>query len=84
MIPKINDLMEMAALLNERYEKTDMSNVVIEFTVSKEMLKRVNEEMFYRNGGNSTFGTPPPSDEVVVNIGKYCFRYVKEEESEEK
>lgn len=78
MIPNLNDLFEMASLLNERYEKTDMSNVVIEFTVSEGMLKKINEEMYYRNGGKSLGGLKN-SDEVVVNIGKYSFRYVKEE-----
>ena len=84
MIPKLTDLVEMMQALDEHYEKEDFSNVVIEFTVDEKTLKKVNEEMFYRNRGNGVIhGTPPTSDEVVVNIGKYCFRYVAEK-SEEK
>lgn len=85
MIPRLNDFMEMASLLNETYSGTDMSNVVIEFSVSNGILQKINEELFYRNNGdNMVYGKPTPTDVVEINIGPIRFRCVEEKnESQE-
>ena len=85
MIPRLTDFMEMASLLNETYSGTDMSNVVIEFSVGNGILQKINEELFYRNNaGNMVYGNPEPTDEILINIGNIKFRCVEEEkESQE-
>ena len=85
MIPRINDFIEMASVLNESYSGTDLSNVVIEFSVSNGILQKINEELFYRNNQNNmVFGKPVPTDEININIGNIRFRCVEEKnESQE-
>ena len=79
MIPRLNDFIEMASLLNEVYSGTDMSNVVIEFSVSNGILQKINEELFYRNNsGNMVYGKPEPTDELEINVGDIRFRCVEE------
>lgn len=79
MIPRLNDFIEMAGVINESYSGTDLSNVVIEFSVSNGILQKINEELFYRNNaGNMVFGNPEPTDEININIGNIKFRCVEE------
>ena len=78
MIPRLNDFIEMATLINESYSGTDLSNVVIEFSVSNGILQKINEELFYRNNsGNMVYGKPEPTDEININIGNVKFRCVE-------
>jgi hypothetical protein len=85
MIPRLNDFIERASVLEEVYSGTDMNNVTIEFSVSKGILQKINEELFYRNNaGNMVYGNPEPTDEILINIGNIKFRCVEEEkESQE-
>ena len=79
MIPRLNDFLEMAALFDEKYSDVDLSNVVIEFSVSNGILQKINEELFYKNNGtNMVYGNPEPTDIVEVNIGPVRFRCVEE------
>lgn len=77
--------MEMAALFDESYSGVDLSNVVIEFSVSKGILQKINEELFYKNNaGNMVYGNPEPTDVVEINIGPVKFRCIEEKsESQE-
>ena len=78
MIPRLNDFIEMATLINESYSGTDLSNVVIEFSVSNGILQKINEELFYRNNsGNMVYGKPEPTDEININIGNVKVRCVE-------
>jgi hypothetical protein len=85
MIPRLNDFIEMASVLEETYSGMDLSNMVIEFSVSKGILQKINEELFYRNNaGNMVYGNPEPTDEININIGNIRFRCVEEKnESQE-
>lgn len=79
MIPRLNDFIEMAAVLEENYSGTDLSNMVVEFSVSKGILQKINEELFYRNNsGSMVFGNPEPTDEIYINIGNVKFRCIEE------
>ena len=44
MIPRLNDFIEMASVLEETYSGMDLNNMVIEFSVSKGILQKINEE----------------------------------------
>lgn len=80
MIPRISDFIEMAGLMSEHYSGTDLGNVTIEFKVSKGMLQKINEELFYRNNSDKlVYGKPVPTDEVIVNINNIRFRCIEEE-----
>ncbi len=82
MIPRLNDFIEMASVINESYSGMDLSNVVIEFSVSNGVLQKINEELFYRNNaGNMVYGNPEPTDEININIGNIRFRCVEEREN---
>lgn len=83
MIPRITDFIEMANLFEESYSGTDLSNVTIEFVVSKGILQKINEELFFRNNaGKLVYGNPDPTDEIIVNIENIRFRCVEEKENE--
>ena len=82
MIPRLNDFKEMASLLNEVYSGTDMSNVVVEFSLSDGILQKINEELFYRkNSTGIVYGKPEPTDEIDINIGDIRFRCVREKDN---
>ena len=82
MIPRLNDFIEMASIINESYSGMDLSNVVIEFSVSNGVLQKINEELFYRNNaGNMVYGNPEPTDEININIGNIRFRCIEEREN---
>ena len=82
MIPRLNDFIEMASVINESYSGMDLSNVVIEFSVSNGVLQKINEELFYRNNaGNMVYGNPEPTDEININIGNIRFRCIEEREN---
>lgn len=85
MIPRLNDFIEIAGILEESYSGNDLSNMVIEFSVSNGILQKINEELFYRNNsGNMVYGKPVPTDEININIGNIRFRCVEEKnESQE-
>jgi hypothetical protein len=78
MIPRLNDFIEIAGILEESYSGNDLSNMVIEFSVSNGILQKINEELFYRNNsGNMVYGKPVPTDEININIGNIRFRCVE-------
>lgn len=84
MIPRLNDFIEMANLLEEAYSGTDLNNMTIEFTVSNGILQKINEELYYRNSAGSLVrGNPEPTDEIVVKIGNITFRCVEEENEDQ-
>lgn len=82
MIPKINELNEIAAFFIEKYKAENLSNVSVVFLVNAREMKKVNEELFYRGGGQ---GTPPEiSDEIIVNgPDGLQFRFEEKEAPEE-
>lgn len=83
MIPRLNDFIEMAGLLEETYSGTDLSNMTIEFTVSKGILQKINEELYFRNtAGSLVRGTPEETDEIVVKLGNVTFRCIEEEKED--
>ena len=84
MIPRINDFIEIAGLIEGAYSGTDITNMTIEFSVSKGILQKINEELFFRNNSeNLVYGKPVPADEIVVNIGDVRFRCIEEKEGQE-
>lgn len=83
MIPRINDFIEIAGLIEGAYSGTDLNNMTIEFSVSRGILQKLNEELFFRNNSeNMVYGKPVPADEILINIGNIKFRCVEEEEKE--
>jgi len=70
-----DDLVKISELLAENgYSSTDIT-VVINVR-SNEILKRINDDFYYRNNDG---GTPPDVDEINVNVGGINFKYVVEE-----
>jgi hypothetical protein len=77
MKPKIDEILDIASLIREKYKKKDLSNMTIEFKLSPIDLKRLDEELFYRNDGKK--GNYEMGTVVVVNVGDVNFRFTIEE-----
>ena len=74
---KSDDLEKIAALLSDNGYKDSNITIVINAR-TKDILDRVNEDLFYRNNQE---GTPPDVNEVNVDINGIHFKYVVEEDS---
>lgn len=77
MIPKITDLQDIAGALLKLYPGNQLENLTLEFNVDKTTLKKINEELFYRNGGG---GKLEECDDICVNIGNIKFHFVMKEQ----
>ena len=77
MKPKIDEILDIASLIREKYKKKDLSNMTIEFKLSPIDLKKLDEELFYRNDGKK--GNYEMGTVVVVNVGDVNFRFTIEE-----
>ena len=77
-IPKIDDLTKMSQILyNEFGSDIDLSIMEIHFKVGNDMVKMVNEDLYYRYNSE---GSPEPTDEVMVKTNGVIFKYVGETE----
>lgn len=77
-IPKTEDLMRMSELLNNEFGNDfDLSIMEIRFIVGDDMVKRINDDLYYRYNAD---GQPDPTDEVVIKANGITFKYVEGEE----
>lgn len=73
-IPKCDDLVALSKCFQETLgDKYDLSTMEIVFSVDELTLNKINEDLYYRN---NTTGAPDETDEIVVNINGYTFKYV--------
>ena len=73
-IPKTEDLMRISQLLNNEFGgELDFSMMEINFKVGKDIVKRVNDDLYYRYNSE---GSPEPTDEVMVKTNGIIFKYV--------
>ena len=73
-IPKTEDLMRISQLLNNEFGgELDFSIMEINFKVGKDIVKRVNDDLYYRYNSE---GSPEPTDEVMVKTNGIIFKYV--------
>jgi hypothetical protein len=76
-IPKTEDLMRISQLLNNEFgNELDLSIMEINFKVGNNMVKRVNDDLYYRYNSE---GSPEPTDEVMVKTNGITFKYVGDE-----
>ena len=79
-INKLEDLTSVSKTLFESLEfMYDLSNMEIVFTVDRETLTKINEDMFYIcNPASLAF--PDEVDEINLEINNIKFKYILEEE----
>ena len=76
-IPKTDDLIRMSELLNNEFgENFDLSMMEIRFVVGDNMVKRINDDLYYRYNAD---GEPGPTDEVAIKANGITFKYVGDE-----
>ena len=76
-IPKTEDLMRISQLLNNDFgNELDLSIMEINFKVGNDMVKRINDDLYYRYNSE---GSPEPTDEVMVKTNGITFKYVGDE-----
>lgn len=76
-IPKTEDLMRISQLLNNEFgNELDLSIMEINFKVGNDMVKRINDDLYYRYNSE---GSPEPTDEVMVKTNGITFKYVGDE-----
>lgn len=76
-IPKTDDLIRMSELLNNEFgENFDLSMMEIRFVVGDNMVKRINDDLYYRYNAD---GEPDPTDEVAIKANGITFKYVGDE-----
>ena len=73
-IPKTEDLMRMSELLNNEFGNDfDLSIMEVRFIVGDDMVKRINDDLYYRYNAD---GQPAPTDEVAIKTNGITFKYV--------
>lgn len=79
-INKLEQLTSLSKTLSETLTRTyDISNMEIVFTVDRDTLTRINEDMFYTcNPASLSF--PDEVDEINLKINNINFKYILEEE----
>lgn len=76
-IPKTDDLIRMSELLNNEFGGDfDLSMMEIRFAVGSDMVKRINDDLYYRYNAD---GEPDPTDEVAIKANGITFKYVGDE-----
>ena len=66
--------MRISQLLNNEFGgELDFSIMEINFKVGKDIVKRVNDDLYYRYNSE---GSPEPTDEVMVKTNGIIFKYV--------
>lgn len=81
MVPRLNQLIEIADVLNEHNDKFDYTSMEITFTVPPSMINKLNEDIYYRN---NTEGEPEENiDEIKLNIHGIKFKYETEKSQDD-
>ena len=80
LVPKQNDLCELALLINQKYGDKDKSNMYIVFEVEEKTLNRVNEDFYYRNNPNAESENYVKADEINVIVDGVMFKYINKKE----
>ena len=78
-INKLEPLTFLSSLIKENFSSNyDLSNMEIIFTVKEDVLKRINEDMFYAcNPASMNF--PDEVDEINLEINEIKIKYITEE-----
>ena len=77
-IPKTEDLIRVSELLNNEFgNDLDLSIMEVRFVVGNDMVKRINDDLYYRYNSD---GEPDPTDEVVIKTNGIIFKYVGDNE----
>ena len=79
-LPSIDELIEITQVFKEKLlTKYDLTNMEILFHVDNAVLKKINEELYYRNNPQAT-DNPEETDEIDLNINGIQFKYVLKED----
>ena len=74
----IEEIIKISSIIKENINKDmDLSSLEVNIYVDKKTLRKMNEELYYRN---NSVGEPEETDEIIVNINDIKFRYVVKEE----
>lgn len=74
---KLDNLIELSNLLLENgYSSNDMTIVINVHT--EELLKRINEDIYYRNNKDNNTPINENVEEINVNINDIKFKYIKD------
>lgn len=79
MVPRLNELKQLAKILNEHNDTFDYNAMQIVFKIPHSMLEKINEDIFYRS--NQTGEPEKDVDEINVNIEGIRFCYMDEEKT---
>lgn len=77
VITDISELFLISEILNEKFNESDLSNMTIIFEVDSNLLKAINERIYY---SNNKMGTPEETDEIIITVRGITFKYVIKEE----
>ena len=74
----IEEIIKISSIIKENINKDmDLSSLEVNIYVDKKALRKMNEELYYRN---NSVGEPEETDEIIVNINDIKFKYVVKEE----
>lgn len=79
VLPKIENLMNIAEFIVKEFNGADVSNVIIDIQVDNKTLQKINEDYYYRNNPNKEEKIIKDVKEVTVEINGVTFKYVRSE-----
>lgn len=72
------ELPKVAEMYHNLFSEThSLENMETVFYVNKRDIDIINEDLHFRN---NLYGTPEETDEIIVNVDGYKFRYILQEE----
>lgn len=72
------DLSQIVSMYHDLFSEThSLDNMETVFYVNKHDIDIINEDLYYRNNLD---GKPEDTDEIIVNIDGYKFKYILQEE----
>jgi len=81
-IPSDEQLFKLALFLNEEFKDIKTEKMSVCFELSKDLLKQVDENFYYKNNGDK--GNFIPSDEVEVIINGIKIKFFTSDEEVQK
>jgi len=75
--PTNEQLMELAAIINETFKDIKKENMYVVFELSGDLLRQVDESYFFKNNKDASHSDFKHSDEVEVLVSGIKFKFIE-------
>lgn len=76
-IPTVQQLANIANMLNEELTDVRKDNVSITFELDKDLLRQIDEDQYFKNNKDDNAGDFTPSDEIEIIVLGIKFKFIE-------